>query len=447
MAYQVSLKDRARREAQITRSVEASTKSEDFYELRADKTALPVIRLPIDVPIYRMENFRTFSEQAEYIAREQKPADTFTSGQESESVQQIQHEILAKLASRGKSNSVTPVVEVLEREGQRETLLITHGGVVVNGNRRLAAMRELFAGSPTEYDNLGHVDCKVLPADTTPADILEIEAALQAKPETRLDYDWIGDAKLLAAMLRIKTRVEDVADRLNRRPGEVRTTLQALNEANIYLKDWRGAEGKYSLVAETGEQFFKDLPGHLLNKPEPLQEASRVLAWSLFDNVAKLDGRLYNYNAVFGKRATDVLDRLAEELGLPATEPEQVDTDDFSFDLEGGSSGPSYQPVIDALKDTSRRTEAIDALVEISVSVVESEKDKKSGGAALKSITSANAKLAEVDISKATPQSYEAADRQLASIVKRATDLQERLAKLRAAAASGREETQADDGA
>jgi len=437
VAYQVSLIDRARREAHISRSVEAPTKYEDFYELRATKTALPVIRLPIGVPIYRMENFRTFSEQAEYIAREQKPADTFTAGQEAESVQQIQHEILAKLAAKGKSDSVTPVVDVLEREGQRESLLITHGGVVVNGNRRLAAMREL---------KIEYVDCMVLPADTTPTDILEIEAALQAKPETRLEYDWIGDAKLLAAMLRIKTKVEDVADKLNRKKTEVSNTLQALNEANIYLKDWRGAEGKYSLVTETGEQFFKDLPGHLQNKPVPLQEASRVLAWSLFDNVAKLDGRLYNYNAVFGKRAADVLDRLAQELGLPADESEQVVDGDFAFDLEEGSAGPNYQAVIDTFKDTTRRDEAIAALVEISVTIVESEKDKKSGGAALKSITSAHARLAEVDISKATPDSYEAADRQLTNIVKRATDLQLALTKLREVAAA-KEETAQDDGA
>ena len=242
MAYQITLVDRARREAQIARSVEASAGTEDFWEFRATKTALPVIRIPVDLPIYRMENFRTFSEQAEYIAREHRSHDLFVVGQESESVQQIQHEILARLAAKGKAASVTPVIDVLQREKQRETLLVTRGGVVVNGNRRLAAMRELWIADKLEFDSFGYIDCKVLPADTTPSDILEIEAALQAKPETRLDYDWIGDAKLLAAMLKIKGRVEDVAGMLGRRVAEVKTTLQALNEADIYLKDWVGAE-------------------------------------------------------------------------------------------------------------------------------------------------------------------------------------------------------------
>ena len=431
MAYQITLVDRARREAQIARSVEASAGTEDFWEFRATKTALPVIRIPVDLPIYRMENFRTFSEQAEYIAREHRSHDLFVVGQESESVQQIQHEILARLAAKGKAASVTPVIDVLQREKQRETLLVTRGGVVVNGNRRLAAMRELWIADKLEFDSFGYIDCKVLPADTTPSDILEIEAALQAKPETRLDYDWIGDAKLLAAMLKIKGRVEDVAGMLGRRVAEVKTTLQALNEADIYLKDWVGAEGEYSRVSEHGEQLFKDLPSLIQGKPEALQEASRSVAWSLFENVGKLEGRLYNYNSVFGKRVEDVLDRLAEELGVAVVEEPRADGEEFDFELDGGPSQASYQPLIDALKDQSTRAEAVDLLVEIAVSVVESEKDKKSGGAALKAITSANAKLAEVDLSRAAPDTYVAAERQLSSVMKRATELQEKLSESR----------------
>jgi hypothetical protein len=295
-------------------------------------------------------------------------------------------------------------------------------------------MRELVARDSGTFNNFSHVDCKVLPPDTTPTDILEIEGALQAKPETRLDYDWIGDAKLLAAMLKIKPKLDDVAVLLNRRPAEVRTALQALNEANIYLKDWAHAEGEYNRVAESGEQLFKDLPSLLQGKPAPLQEASRVIAWSLFDNPGKLDGRLYNYNAVFGKRAADVLDRLSDELGIPVLDGTEPSGEGFDFDLGEGTAEVNYQPLIDAFKDESRRGETVEALVEISVSIIESEKDKKSGGAALKSITSANARLAEVDLSRAAPASFDAIERQLASIVQRATTLQERLKNIRSGA-------------
>jgi hypothetical protein len=78
-----------------------------------------------------------WDEMAEHIALAKKPADLFSAGQESESIQQLQHSILARMAMRGKSNAKS-VSDVLAIEQQRESLLITVTGVVVNGNRRLS---------------------------------------------------------------------------------------------------------------------------------------------------------------------------------------------------------------------------------------------------------------------------------------------------------------------
>jgi hypothetical protein len=434
--YKVTLLDRATREAQIEQSIVASNQKEEFHDFRGARTELPVIRIPIDLPVYRMENFRTFSDQAEFLARERKEFNFFWAGQENESTQQIQHELLAKLAAKGKASSVTPVIEVLAREGQRETLLITRSGVVVNGNRRLAGMRELYADGSGTYQQFSHVNCKVLPADTTPNDILEIEAILQARPETRLDYDWIGDAQLLKAMLRTKGKVDDVAKLLNRKAPEVRNSLQALTEAEIYLKDWAKAEGEYSRVAEDGKQLFKDLPGELNNKPPSLQEASRAVAWTLFENRNRFEGRVYNYNVAFGKRAEDVLNRLAEDLGISLDNESAGSDEGFEFDLGNDRSGSDYQPIINALRDDTRKAEAVDALVEICVSIVESERDKKSESAALKAITAANAKLAEVDLSRAGRNTYDAIERQLAAVIQRATELKARVDKFRNEAAA-----------
>lgn len=430
MGYQVILVDRAQREADIKQRVDASLEAEDFYDFRGAKTALKVIRIPIGLPIYRMENFRTFSDQAEYLARENKPPDLFRTGQENESVQQIQHEILAKLAAKGKAHSVVPVIDVLQREGQRDKLLMTHRGVIVNGNRRLAAMRELFTRNPGDFHNFSHVNCLVLPPDTTHDDILEIEGILQARPETRLDYDWIGDAKLISEIFKIKGTPEAVALMLGRKVAEVKNVLQALAEADMYLKEWARAEGQYSKVIE-GEQVFKDLPGQLQSKPTEVQDASRVIAWTLFENRSKLEGRLYNYNVTFGKRAEDVLDQLADNLGVSLEAIPVAGQGAFEFDLDDDSEQVNYQPLIDILKDDTSKDEAIDALVDICVSVIESEKDKKSGDAAVKAISAAHAKLAGVDLSRAAKGTYTSIERQLASIIQRATDLQSKIVEIR----------------
>src|SRR5579872_962365 len=116
----------------------------------------------------------------------------------------------------------------------------------------------------------------VLPPDTTVNEIVEIEANLQAKPETKLDYDWIGDAQLVNRLVNLKGNTKDVADLLNRTDTDIKKTIQALNEADLYLKEWIHSEGYYSNVAND-EQIFKDLPKLLAGKSQPMRDASRAI--------------------------------------------------------------------------------------------------------------------------------------------------------------------------
>ena len=52
-------------------------------------------------------------------------------------------------------------------------------------------------------------------------------------------------------------------------------------------------------------------------KEQGLADASRVIAWNLFENRDQLDERLYAFNVVFGKNAAEVMDRVADRLGIP----------------------------------------------------------------------------------------------------------------------------------
>jgi len=422
MTYQVKLRSLAEREANIRASAKASQDTRDFYDFRNQKTKLPFVRLSEDLLIYRMENFRTYIQQRDYVIRETKPLDYFMVGQENESVQQLQHEILAKLARQGRADSVTPVINVLRTERQREPLLITHRGVIVNGNRRLAGMRELLDEDSVVYADFAYVDCLVLPEDATPSEIVDIEAALQAKPETRLDYDWIGDCLLIQRLLDLGRNIEQVADRLNRKPAEVRNSLAALTEANLYLKDWAKAEGEYSRVVDA-EQLFKDLPGLLQGKQPALAEASRVIAWNLLENRNELSERLYAFNITIGKQAPDVLDRLSSELGIALDGEAAEDDGSFAVDVEAGDASVSYEPIIEVFRDPAKKDEAVNLLVDVCRDVVERERGRKSGAAALKGIIAANTRLAEVDLGRADPSTYGAIDKQLDQVIGRATDL------------------------
>jgi hypothetical protein len=432
VTYQVKIRAAAEREALIRGAVRANTQRQDFYDFRSQKTELPVVRIPEDALMYRMENFRTFIEQREYILREKRAGNFFLTGQESETVQQLQHDILAKLAARGVADSVVPVMDVLRADKQREPLLITFRGVVINGNRRLAGMRELYDEDSQSFSSFSHITCLVLPEDATPDEIVDIEAALQAKPETRLDYDWIGDCQLIQRLLETHKNIDLVAARLNRKPTEIKNSLAALNEAGLYLRDWAKKEGEYSRVVDA-EQLFKDLPARLEGKSPELLEASRVIAWNLFDRRADLKERLYAFNVAFGKRAADVLDRMATDLNvdLKVMQDNGPSADDFDVDLEAPSEGEiSYKPVIDALKDPRRKEEATETLIDVCRNIVEAERGVKGGTAALRSLTQISSRIRDVDIGSSDPTTHAAIDKQLTDIITRASGLRSILQRL-----------------
>ena len=167
MAFSVKVIPRADREAMIKKQLETPQGEEDFYDFRSQKMRLKVIRIEINLPVYRMENFRTYTDQKEYVAKEKLDAEYFIKGQELQSVQQKQHDILKKL-SETRKGSVPLIGDVLEKDGQRERLLISSTGVVINGNRRLSAMRELGIELPEHYvEYPGSLDCSVCPSSLT----------------------------------------------------------------------------------------------------------------------------------------------------------------------------------------------------------------------------------------------------------------------------------------
>lgn len=385
-----------------------------------------MVRISTGIPVYRMQNFRTFTNQAEHVAKEHAATDFFSSGQEVESVQQVQHGILAHLAERRVSD-FDSIQEVLKREKQILPLLITSTGVVVNGNRRLAAMRELHSDPSGSFPEFAFVDCAVLPADTTPAEILDIEAVLQGKHETKLDYDWVGDAQLMNAMVAQHGTPAAVSKLMNRPEKEIRNAIQALAEADLYLKEWVKAPGQYSLVREDAEQLFKDIPKRLEGKDEALQEASRAIAWTLFENKDRLGGRLYSFNAAFGKLAGDVMERLVEELGV-ATEVGGSSEEGEDFDVDFGEEATvSYAAVIEQLRDPETARDVSEKLIEAAQGAIEGEKGQKSGQASLSAIKQAHAKLMAVDVSRAAADTHATMRKQLEGIEQLARLLMKKL--------------------
>src|SRR5216684_4710957 len=98
-------------------------------------------RVPISFPKYRLDNGRTRSAQVEWLAlHPELPKDLFTADLESQAAQSTQHNILKSMFGQGDKE----LLRYFRKHEQADPLILTELGFVLNGNRRLCAMRELI---------------------------------------------------------------------------------------------------------------------------------------------------------------------------------------------------------------------------------------------------------------------------------------------------------------
>jgi len=438
VTYTVKVEPTHVREATIADLADNSTKTEPFYDYQNRGQDLPVINVPIGLPIYRMANFRTRTAQQAYARREGKPADYFSAGEENEAAQQRQHEFLVKFAEEGRQGSITPIVEVLKTEKQRQPILITRRGVVVNGNRRLSAMRSLYAEDSSQYREFSTVKCQLLPATATEKEIVEVEVRLQMKQRTELDYDWINECIAVRELRDSGLTMRELMAMMNKKKVEIEDSINALTEADLYLSEWLNQPFDYEAIDDAKQLFF-DIAENVKSKTGEAQEVSRRIAWLLADRRRNLKRRVYDFKPMFGKKADEVAAKLAERFAVELEDAAPVDAedeDDFAVDLDGGSA-PTFRPLISLLDDAARRDEVAEELVDVCETIIEGERDRRSGQMPLNLIQQANGKLTEVDMTRADPGSLNAIGRQLDAVEANVARLREYLERQRAESQAG----------
>lgn len=138
---------------------------------RGSEEYFPVIELPLDVPLLNADSHRIRAElepsHFDYVRKERT----------SERAQ-------AKLAElwRGAHRLFEKLKESLAIEGQTEPGVITRAGVLINGNTRLVALREL--NDPKRQ----WIRVAVLPSDATPLELAQLELRLQVRDPLRDPY-------------------------------------------------------------------------------------------------------------------------------------------------------------------------------------------------------------------------------------------------------------------
>ena len=415
-----NITDKADRIAIIAEEVKSPKRREQVH-FRGKMDDLPVARLAIDLPIYRMKNGRTQVEQYQYLEEADQPEDFFENGEENISVQQAQHRILLRLAKDDKG----PIYQELERVAtQRESLLLTSDGVVLNGNRRLAALRALFEDDARTYSSFSHVDAIILPKAANEQDLELLEAELQMAPETKLEYGWIERRLKLrrhADVLKIP-RDQIKATYRFQREEDINVELQQLALAEEYLEKYLHKPHAYREVAQS-EQLFKDLEKEVRGKSGVEAEVRRLLGYLLAKEARNLGNRVYRYNPIFGRDFDKVMKRFAEDEDIDLIASEADDTIDGAVDDDDPLNGLSdvdrspYEAFKSILEDQDQTEETAEKLSRVFESLKEEGKEEYTKQAALNNVQKANRMLHDIDLTAADPNTLKRINSQIDAII------------------------------
>lgn len=432
--FEIQVMNADKRREIINARVEQAQKKNEMEPCYAYSTELnlPVILLPIELPIYRLNNSRTKSWQLSYTEEHKKdlPA-TFFKDSENIAAQRVQHDRLVTLAKFGTGEEQPSIWSVLEEEKrQTETLLLTASGLVLNGNRRLAAMRELLKKIPS----FANIRAAILPSWLREPDLLEIEARLQVAPDVRLPYDWTDEALLILSMREAGLKDERIAKILRKKESEIGILIDRFNEGKLFLLEGLKEPTNYDALVPH-EQNFTELTKATKNASADEKEVSRLICNTITRHHKDATRRLYDYRIMYGKPRVVVLREFARRKNIPLDStfsplPQTTGADDDLFE-DASESAPEtsiltvkFAPVIEALKKDADSAANATLLREIGDELIDLKSDDRVRSLALKKIDRARLLLEQVTLDKADPETF--------------TDMRQKLTAIEAAIAQVR---------
>jgi hypothetical protein len=400
---------------------------EHTYTVRWRDSDIHPVVIKVDTSFlrYRIESGRTRRKQMEYLEKyPQAPRDLFRDP-ETDAAQNAQHKILRGMVDKA------GLRKDIVNEGQRQPAIITYDGYVLNGNRRLAALRD----EGTQY-----MDCVVLPKDAMPRDLYELELDLQMAKETKAEYNWVDE--LLHIRYGIDELGEDVsvvAKNMRRKKQEIKSKIGMLHLVDFYL-EWLGKPDQHYLVGDKDEQVFGDLEKYTrkLKYPEK-QKIFREEVFAMLKDRPSV-GRLYGYVKDLFKN----FDAIQEKISAGVSDTIEVERrkEDDTPDL-GSESPDDPMRALAKNKDTSEEDtilrqvspifdtpdsakESVQNLIDTIQDVDEAEREKSDKNAAFKAIKEAQRKLQGVTIDSTTLE-IDAIYANLQEIIRKANELIRRI--------------------
>lgn len=386
---------------------------------QGQNTDIAIIRIPAELPKYRMANGRTASLQEEHLAKNPKVRlDLFSGDPELWDSQEAQHGLLMQVA---KQSDLQKYFEDTANK-QVEPILLDESGFVVNGNRRLACWRELLHQDPEKYGHFRHIDVAVLP-HCDEKDIDRLEAALQIEKDIKADYSWDAQANMiLAKMKRDSFSIKDIAELYKLKEGEVRDLLDMRNYADEYLRS-RNKANIWSLVSDHEFAFRKIAASRQKIAGVGNQEVFKEAAFTLIEKPDEAGRRLYEVIPEIMESLDQVKEKLLAEFDVLAPAARGEIDDLF------GQRQPNGDAFDLPLAKEMQKPENADKARKIIVEVIESQrqlkKDSKAAGYLLDCCSKAHAFLAAAVKDGLRPESKRA------GVAKQIDEIEAKVARIR----------------
>lgn len=339
---------------------------------RGKTVDIPIIPVPIELPKYRLENGRTVSLQAEYLAKNPKARqDLFSGDPELWDAQEAQHGLLLQLAKQEQAKLQKKFEDPTNK--QVDPLLLDENGFVINGNRRLATWRDLLHQDKKKanYGHFRHIDVAVLP-HCDEKEIDRLEAALQIEEDIKADYSWDAQANMmLAKQKRYGFSNKELADLYKMKVSDI----EILFDMRAYADEFLRSRGKTNLWSEVSEDEFA-FRKIVMCRPKisgiGKQEVFKQAAFTLIEKPEDAGGRLYEVIPAIMESLDLVRNKLQEEFEItPSGEAPELD------ELFGGGPKGLAEPVDLPLAKEIQKPNNADRVRKIIVEVIESQRQLK----------------------------------------------------------------------
>lgn len=400
----------------------AEEKRERTHPLRwRSETIHPhMIKLECSFLRYNIRSGRTRREQQAYLTNNPSlPRDLFDDP-ESEEAQNAQEKILEKMIDEAGLRK-----DLLD-EGQKEPAIITFDGYIINGNRRLAALRKVGE----EW-----MECIVLPSDATPKELYELELDLQMAKDTKMKYDWLNELLHICYGIEyLEESIQVLAKKMRLSDDEIKSGLRIVKEIYLYL-DWLSYPKQYHLISESDKQEFSDLAKYTKKITDiDRQTTFRNEVFAIIHGPA-LEGRKYDSIRRLFNNFINVQNTIAKEAKLPIKESEKKKNTIISSTVDKSKDPLGAIAEVKPINDTSviainvgnlfnTPTEAKEhhkILIESIQGAHEESRDKKDRRAAYTSIKKAHSYLQGLTIDSTTME-IDAINSNLNEIIRIAKD-------------------------